>query len=208
MTARRTSSTSGSGSPSGEDAHVGRPAFVRAFHLLSTRPGEIDAQGSGMYRAVRGPLVGRRLGACRAGGARPLALRRGRRPGRRRRRRSGQRRTAGRSGGGRCFRPGLGRRSRWGSALAFGGADYVSVPDTASLEPAHVAVDAWVRRAGSPGAWRYVLSEGSLDCDRSAYGLYSDWAGGMSFYVSNRTSYFISPEVPAATVWDGNWRLL
>jgi Concanavalin A-like lectin/glucanases superfamily len=92
-----------------------------------------------------------------------------------------------------------------GSALAFGGADYVAVPDAAALEPGHVAVEAWVRRAGSPGVWRYVLSKGSLDCDRSAYGLYSGWAGGMSFYVSNSTSYFISPEVPAATVWDGSW---
>jgi len=92
-----------------------------------------------------------------------------------------------------------------GSALAFGGADYVSVPDTAALEPAHIAVDAWVRRAGSPGAWRYILSKGSLDCDRSAYGLYSGWAGGMSFYVSTTRSYVISPEVPAAMVWDGSW---
>jgi hypothetical protein len=103
------------------------------------------------------------------------------------------------------------RDPRWiaghdgGSALAFDGADYVSVADTAALEPAHVAVDAWVRRAGSPGAWRYLLSKGSLDCDRSAYGLYSGWAGGMSFYVSNSTSYVISPEVPAAMVWDGRW---
>jgi hypothetical protein len=95
-----------------------------------------------------------------------------------------------------------------GSALAFGGADYVSVPDTAALEPAHVAVEAWVRRAGSPGAFRYVLSKGSLDCDRSAYGLYAGWSGGMSFYVSNSTSYFISPEVPAALVWDGSWHHL
>src|SRR4051812_26732078 len=69
-----------------------------------------------------------------------------------------------------------------GSALAFGGADYVAVPDTAALEPGQVAVDAWVRRAGSPGAFRYVLSKGSLGCDRSAYGLYSGWTGGMSFY--------------------------
>jgi hypothetical protein len=103
------------------------------------------------------------------------------------------------------------RDPRWiaghdgGSALAFGGADYVSIRDTGALEPAHVAADAWVRRAGSPGAWRYVLSKGSLDCARSAYGLYSGWAGGMSFYVSNSTSYFLSPEVPAGTVWDGRW---
>jgi hypothetical protein len=92
-----------------------------------------------------------------------------------------------------------------GSALAFDGADYLSVPDGAGLEPARVAVDAWVRRAGSPGAFRYVVSKGSLGCERSAYGLYSGWSGGMAFYVSSSSSYFISPEVSAGTVWDGNW---
>jgi hypothetical protein len=92
-----------------------------------------------------------------------------------------------------------------GSALAFGGADYVSVPADAALKPGQVAVDAWVRRTGSPGAFRYVLSRGSLGCERSAYGLYSGWSGGMAFYVSSSSSYYISPEVSAATVWDGNW---
>jgi hypothetical protein len=66
-------------------------------------------------------------------------------------------------------------------------------------------VDAWVRNSGSPGRWRYVLSKGSLSCDRSAYGLYSGWAGGMSFYVSSATHYTISPEVPRSRIWDGAW---
>jgi Concanavalin A-like lectin/glucanases superfamily len=92
-----------------------------------------------------------------------------------------------------------------GSALAFGGGQYVTVPDSATLEPVHVAVDAWVRRDGSPGNWRYVLSKGSLGCDRSAYGLYSGWHGGMAFYVSSDTQYVLSPEVSAARVWDGAW---
>jgi hypothetical protein len=92
-----------------------------------------------------------------------------------------------------------------GAALAFGGSQYLAVPDTAALEPAHVAVDAWVRRSGSPGEWRYVLSKGSVGCDRSAYGLYSGWAGGMSFYVSSATHYTISPEAPSSIVWDGAW---
>jgi concanavalin A-like lectin/glucanase superfamily protein len=92
-----------------------------------------------------------------------------------------------------------------GSALSFGGAQYVAVSDTAALEPQHVGVDAWVRRSGSPGEWRYILSKGSLGCDRSAYGLYSGWAGGMSFYVSSESHYTISPEAPASVIWDGAW---
>jgi Concanavalin A-like lectin/glucanases superfamily len=92
-----------------------------------------------------------------------------------------------------------------GNALAFNGGTYVTVPDSGLLEPDEIAVDAWVRRAGSPGRWRYVLSKGSLECDRSAYGLYSGWSGGMAFYVSSQSQYTISPEVSSATVWDGAW---
>jgi hypothetical protein len=92
-----------------------------------------------------------------------------------------------------------------GSALSFAGSQYVAVADSAALEPGHVAVDAWVRRSGSPGLWRYVLSKGSVGCERSAYGLYSGWAGGMSFYVSSATHYAISPEAPVSVVWDGAW---
>jgi len=92
-----------------------------------------------------------------------------------------------------------------GSALAFAGAQYVAVSDTAALEPAHVAVDAWVRRSGSPGLWRYVLSKGSVGCDRSAYGMYSGWSGGLSFYVSSSSHYTISPEAPPSAIWDGAW---
>ena len=71
--------------------------------------------------------------------------------------------------------------------------------------PSRIAVDAWVRRSGSPGRWRYVLSNGSLQCNRSAYGLYSGWSGGMGFYVSGTTEYVISPEVSPDIVWDGGW---
>jgi Concanavalin A-like lectin/glucanases superfamily len=92
-----------------------------------------------------------------------------------------------------------------GAALDFTGATYVTVPDTGVLEPQRVAVDAWVRRSGSPGRWRYVLSKGSLACDRGAYGLYSGWSGGTAFYVSGAAEYTISPEVSASIVWDGAW---
>jgi Concanavalin A-like lectin/glucanases superfamily len=92
-----------------------------------------------------------------------------------------------------------------GGALVFDGSNYVTITNTGLLEPPRLAVDAWVRRAGSPGRWRYVLSNGSLQCNRSAYGLYSGWSGGMGFYVSGATEYVISPEVSPAIVWDGGW---
>jgi hypothetical protein len=92
-----------------------------------------------------------------------------------------------------------------GGALVFDGTNYVTVTNTGLLEPPRLAVDAWVRRSGSPGRWSYVLSNGSLQCNRSAYGLYSGWSGGMGFYVSGATEYVISPEVSPAIVWDGAW---
>jgi hypothetical protein len=92
-----------------------------------------------------------------------------------------------------------------GNALSFNGASYVSIPDTGLLEPPRLAVDAWVNRAGSPGRWRYVLSKGSLECNRSSYGLYSGFSGGMAFYVSNASQYTVSPEIAPAIVWDGAW---
>jgi hypothetical protein len=92
-----------------------------------------------------------------------------------------------------------------GSALTFNGSSYVSIPDTGGLEPAHLAVDAWVQHSGSPGRWRYVLSKGSLECNRSAYGLYSGGSGGMAFYVSSASEFTVSPEVSPALVWDGAW---
>lgn len=92
-----------------------------------------------------------------------------------------------------------------GGALVFDGTNYVTIANTGLLAPPRIAVDAWVRRSGSPGRWRYVLSNGSLQCNRSAYGLYSGWSGGMGFYVSGTTEYVISPEVSPAIVWDGGW---
>jgi Concanavalin A-like lectin/glucanases superfamily len=92
-----------------------------------------------------------------------------------------------------------------GNALAFDGSAYVTVPDTGVLEPQHIAVDAWVRGAKSSGRWLYVLSKGSVDCDHSAYGLYTGFSGGVAFYVSSLSQYTISPEVSSAIVWDGAW---
>lgn len=92
-----------------------------------------------------------------------------------------------------------------GSALHFDGDDYVRLPDARALEPQLLTVEAWVRRAGTPGMWRYVISKGAAACDHSSYGLYTGESTGMAFYVSGPEGYVISPQASPAAVWDGRW---
>jgi Concanavalin A-like lectin/glucanases superfamily len=102
---------------------------------------------------------------------------------------------------------GQGNSGELGASGAPDGADPAWVQGhTGVLEPPHIGVEAWVRRVGpTPDRWRYVLSKGSVECDRSAYGLYTGFSGGMAFYVSSSSRYTISPEVSPAIVWDGEW---
>ncbi len=94
-----------------------------------------------------------------------------------------------------------------GSALRFGGDDYVTIPANAnnSLEQQRLTVAAWVRGDGSPGPLRYVVSKGSVACLTASWGLYTGAGGGLAFYVADTPyHYFVTPEA-AATVWDNKW---
>jgi hypothetical protein len=92
-----------------------------------------------------------------------------------------------------------------GSALRFDGDDFVTIPGTAALEPARLTVAAWVRGTTSPGAFKYVMSKGSLTCLNSSYGLYTGSGGGLAFYIADGPGHFFkTPEAPP-TVWDGQW---
>lgn len=96
-----------------------------------------------------------------------------------------------------------------GAALSFDGlTGQVRVPNSTSLEPAQVTVAAWVRRTGSPGAFKYVVSKGGAGCISSSYGLYTGPHGGLVFYVSTSkgTAFALSPDAGGG-VWDGNWHL-
>ena len=95
-----------------------------------------------------------------------------------------------------------------GTALRFGGAEGVALPDHSALEPAQITIAAWVRASTSPGAYRYVLSKGASSCLRSAYGLYTGRGSGAAFYVAGNGSYTVSPQAPPALVWDGRWHRL
>lgn len=97
---------------------------------------------------------------------------------------------------------------RLGQALRFDGATgRVRVPASAGLAPsAGVTVEAWVRRSGSPGQFRYVVSKGATACETASYGLYSGPAGGLVFYVAGPgpTDFTRSPDAGAG-IWDGQW---
>jgi hypothetical protein len=87
----------------------------------------------------------------------------------------------------------------------------VDVAASSSLEPANITVQAWVRRTGSPGNFKYIVDNGYSGCIAGSYGLYSGPNGGMVFYVSAPGSggpnYAQSPDAGTG-VWDGNWHLI
>jgi hypothetical protein len=92
-----------------------------------------------------------------------------------------------------------------GSALRFSGGDMVTIPGSSSLEPSRLTVAAWVRNAGSPGAYRYVVSKGFDQCYSGSYGLYSGSGGGIAFYIADgQDHYYVSPAA-APSFWDGRW---
>ena len=82
------------------------------------------------------------------------------------------------------------------------------------LQPPQLTAIAWVRRTGTPGAYRYVVAQGSGSaCTSSAYALYSSYEGiasqgGMEFYVSSGSTAYHAPGVAPSTVWDGNWHMV
>jgi hypothetical protein len=96
---------------------------------------------------------------------------------------------------------------RFGKALRFDGIDdKVLITRSASLEPAAVTVEGWVRAASSPGAFRHIVAQGAYLCEVASYGLTTGSSGGLAFYVSNGSddALAISPAAPAS-VWDGAW---
>jgi len=96
---------------------------------------------------------------------------------------------------------------RLGTGLRFEGAQrqYVAVAASAALVPARVSVEAWVRRSGTPGEFRYVLASGARACQSAPYGMYSAANGGLAFYVSDDARFVASPRATPTSVWDGGW---
>jgi len=47
----------------------------------------------------------------------------------------------------------------FGQALNVDGTGWVQVPDLSLLEPSEITVEAWVKRLGSPGGAKYIVSK-------------------------------------------------
>jgi Concanavalin A-like lectin/glucanases superfamily len=92
-------------------------------------------------------------------------------------------------------------------ALHFASGQFVTIPDSPSLDPNQMTVLALVRGSSSPGQWKYVLSKGSFGCTSGAYGLYTGFGGGLAFYVYNGTNFYISPEM-STSIWNGKWHVV
>jgi len=90
-------------------------------------------------------------------------------------------------------------------ALRFGGGSYVQLPDADELAQPTLSVEAVVRAAGSPGAYRYIVSRGGQGCFAGSYGLYTGKGGGLAFYAFDGSGYVVSAAARASDVWNGGW---
>ncbi|BEP12591.1 hypothetical protein acdb102_09020 [Acidothermaceae bacterium B102] len=83
-----------------------------------------------------------------------------------------------------------------------------SVPSPlAALEPTQVTVVAWVKHAGSPGQYKYVVAKGARACAAASYALYTGASGGLSFYVDGGSAPLVSPDAGTG-LWDGQWHMV
>ena len=94
----------------------------------------------------------------------------------------------------------------WSSGLHFDGGDFVTIPDSADLEPQQLTVSAWFRGSSTPGNHKYLVAKGSNLCATASYGLYTGPNGGLAFYVGDGQPYgFTVSDDAGQGVWDGKW---
>jgi len=92
----------------------------------------------------------------------------------------------------------------YGSALNFGGDDFVTIPNDTSLQPSKFTVSLWVRAPQSPGQYKYLLAKGSNQCVAASYGIWTGTHGGIDFYVWNGHDLVRAAGTPNE-IWDGRW---
>jgi hypothetical protein len=92
----------------------------------------------------------------------------------------------------------------FGSALRFGGDDFVTIPNDTSLQPSQFTISMWTRAPQSPGQFKYLLAKGSNQCVAASYGIWTASSGGIEFYVWNGHDLVRAAGTPN-DIWDGRW---
>ena len=92
----------------------------------------------------------------------------------------------------------------YGSALNFGGDDFVTIPNDNSLQPTKFTISLWTRAPQSPGQYKYLLAKGSNQCVAASYGIWTGTHGGIDFYVWNGRDLVRAAGTPN-DIWDGRW---
>jgi len=77
----------------------------------------------------------------------------------------------------------------------------VNVPDSTSLHPSNLTVQAFVS-AISPGANKYIISK-SATASSASYAFHTGPSGGLAFYVNTSGGVVASPSASSTTIWDG-----
>lgn len=93
---------------------------------------------------------------------------------------------------------------KYNPGLGFDGNDKVVVSDSTSLEPINVTLEVWVKKDGTPGAYKYIAGK-SFSGNNGSYNLYTGGSGGLRFYIGYSTTQWIPSPDAGTGVWDGNW---
>ena len=93
---------------------------------------------------------------------------------------------------------------KYNPALSFDGNDKVVVNDADFLEPEKVTLEAWVKRNGTPGTYKYIAGK-YYSGNNGSYNLYTGSSGGLRFYIGYSATQWIPSPDAGTGVWDGNW---
>ena len=94
----------------------------------------------------------------------------------------------------------------WSSALRFDGGDFVSIPDSNSLEPQQMTVSAWFRGNGTPGKLQVLGREGLGPVHDGVLRAVHGQRGRHGLLRHRRAVLRVhSLPLAPASVWDGKW---
>jgi predicted ribosomally synthesized peptide with SipW-like signal peptide len=93
---------------------------------------------------------------------------------------------------------------KYNPSLSFDGNDNIVVNDSDTLEPEKVTLEAWVKRDGTPGAYKYITGK-QFSGSNGSYNLYTGSSGGLRFYIGYSSTQWIPSPDAGTGVWDGNW---